>query len=118
PDDRAPALRRRLRSTLTGGPEALPPWLRAEAVREHRLPEVLERSVTRSTLPGEARRVRHETISSQQIARNSETLERRFARQGVRHTDPWSDRRLVELALTMPQHVLTPAGEAKWLARE
>ncbi|MQA00012.1 MAG: hypothetical protein GEU80_11900 [Dehalococcoidia bacterium] len=118
PDDRLPAVRRRLRSMLDGGAPPLPPWLRADAAREHRLPEVIGRSALRSTLPGEARRVRHEIVGDHQIARNSETLERRFARHGLRHADPWSDRRLVESVLAMPQHILTPAGEAKWLARE
>jgi asparagine synthase (glutamine-hydrolysing) len=45
-------------------------------------------------------------------------MERVFARAGLQYGDPWSDRRIAEFILSIPAHVLSPAGREKWLLRE
>jgi asparagine synthase (glutamine-hydrolysing) len=45
-------------------------------------------------------------------------VERLLAGAGIRYVDPWADRELAELALRIPQYVITPAGEPKRLLRE
>jgi asparagine synthase (glutamine-hydrolysing) len=41
-----------------------------------------------------------------------------FARQGLDVLDPTADRRVVERALTLPQHLLIRNGDPRWVTRE
>jgi asparagine synthase (glutamine-hydrolysing) len=116
PRGRAAAIRRVVRryARLT----AFPPWLRRDAIDRLHLRDILEEARPVSGLPTEALRRRHHHILDPMAERSAELLERRFARVGMRHVDPWSDRRLAELALGVPQRMITPIGERKGLLRE
>lgn len=118
PRDRFPAVRRGLRRLVRRADERFPPWLRREAIGRFNLADIIERTMPRSLLRGEARRRRHTQLLDPALARNAEALERKFARAGIRHADPWADARLAELVLRMPQYMITPAGEPKRLLRE
>jgi asparagine synthase (glutamine-hydrolysing) len=102
------------------GPRAkpLPEWLRPDAIRRFDPYDLKARGTPLSSLPGEARRRRHDGILKPEDARSAEGVERLLAGAGIRYVDPWADRRLAELALRIPQYVITPAGEPKRLLRE
>lgn len=108
--------RERMRRALGGDP--FPPWLRPDAIRRFDLLDVPEAVAPSWVLRGEARRRRFERVFSVYDGRSAEALERVFARAGLRHVAPWADLRLAALAVTIPQHVITPAGEPKGLLRE
>ncbi len=118
PHGRARGLRRAALAVVGGHEWRLPPWLRRDALDRLGRGDILGDEAPRSALPGEARRRRHDAILDAHDARSAEALERLFARAGIRYTDPWADRGLAELVLSVPQYVITPAGEPKRLLRE
>jgi len=97
---------------------SIPPWIRSDALTRLGLSDIIGLEVPRSTLKGEARRRRHDHILDPNETRNAEAVERWIARFGIRCDDPWADRRIAELMLSIPQHMITPAGEPKRLLRE
>ncbi len=68
-------------------------------------------------LHGYARRQRYRTALMPLHMRTATLFERRCARAGLAAADPWSDRRLVEFALAVPQRAINRAGENKRIAR-
>jgi asparagine synthase (glutamine-hydrolysing) len=119
PRYRAPGLRRYARR-LRRGPRStdLPRWAVAGRLQALGVERAREAAQPRSRLRGEARRMRHEELSAPVQTRNAEAMERVFARAGMQYGDPWSDRRIAEFILSIPAHVLSPAGREKWLLRE
>jgi asparagine synthase (glutamine-hydrolysing) len=114
----APLARGRLRGAADGSYVNFPRWLRPDAVARFGLRELAAAGIPRSPLRGEARRTRHRHILDAHNERNAEALELRLARDGLRYVDPWSDRRLAEFVLGLPQYAITPAGQAKGLLRD
>ena len=71
-----------------------------------------------SEIRNEARRRRHMLIFSAMSARSVELAERDHARHGLAYADPWSDRRLAEFVVAMPQHLVHRFGDFKRIARQ
>jgi asparagine synthase (glutamine-hydrolysing) len=118
PQDRAAATRQRLRRVGACTQDEFPIWLRREAIDRFSLRDIAAQAVPRSRLRGEARRRRHLRMLDPKLGRNTEAMERTFAQAGIRYVDPWADSRLADLVLRIPQYLITPAGEPKWLLRE
>jgi asparagine synthase (glutamine-hydrolysing) len=118
PPTAAPFVRARLRETVDDSYSEFPRWVRREALARFHLHELARRARPRSPLEGEARRRRHTLILNPMLERDTEAIEFRFARAGLRYVDPWGDRRLAELMLRVPPFHVNPGGEPKWLLRE
>jgi asparagine synthase (glutamine-hydrolysing) len=124
----APALRRaagRLRprwSASRRGPRLtrLPPWLRAEHFERAGVdPDADHEAVPPEALAGYARRERYRLVFVPLHMRGMVWSERTNASFGLGFVDPWSDRRLTEFVLSIPQAVLNRPGELrKRLVRE
>lgn len=95
-----------------GRPPRVPPWLTEEA---RRLATDAPGWNGSSRLPRPEQGV---TTLSPAVAAGLATATARAARSGVELRQPFRDRRLVELALTMPAHLLYRPGWPKWLLRE
>jgi asparagine synthase (glutamine-hydrolysing) len=67
---------------------------------------------------GAARRARYRHLSEPEQQRVGVWLERLYQRRGLNYADPWSDRRLFELALALPQRVLNSPAEPKRLVKQ
>ncbi len=113
PPQRAPALRRRLT-----GRRMLPPWIRPSFARQVRLFDLVEDHRPAAPMPEHARRHRYELIYDPTFFRVVTWMERLHAARGLEHVDPWSDRRLVEFVLALPQHEVQRVGSPKHIARE
>ncbi|MGH8883821.1 MAG: asparagine synthase-related protein [Egibacteraceae bacterium] len=114
PPGRVPRLRRRLASA----PPAPPTWLSAAFIRRVGLADVIAASRPYPAVSGRARRQRYELIHSPGQMRVATWLERSHARFGLGFADPWSDRRLVEFVLAVPQWVIQRRGQTKRIARQ
>lgn len=112
PPNRLPALRRALKGHQRPSPYPLAPWLTPLALPPSELPEAWAHT------PDPLRRQRYALIFNAMHLRGSTMAERLNARAGVGYADPWSDRRLVEFVLAVPQYQLTRLTEPKRLARE
>jgi asparagine synthase (glutamine-hydrolysing) len=71
----------------------------------------------RERLRGLARRQRYDAVFMPLHFHGLRTSERMHARLGQSFADPWSDRRLAEFAVAVPQRVLNRVGEMKRLTR-
>jgi len=120
PPERAPRLRRlagRLRGHARRRPgSGEPPWLlgRWDDLDRAALRAQSERSP--SDL-GTAARQRYRSVFSPMHMWGVGWSERMSARRGVGFSDAWSDRRLVEFVLAIPQRVLNTVGDEKRLVR-
>lgn len=112
PPDEAPRLRRALHLT-----RAYPEWVRPEFARRVGMDEILHLGIPRTTLDGFARRKRYQTIFWSVNGQDAVSWERYNARFGMGDADPFSDRRVVEFVMAVPQRELNRAGEFKLLAR-
>ena len=84
------------------------------------LPDLaMARSATKPEchIADDAQRRRFQLIFSAMSARSIEVLERHHARHGIDHVDPWSDRRLAEYVVSIPQHVVHRFGDVKRIVR-
>jgi asparagine synthase (glutamine-hydrolysing) len=108
-------VRRPLRRLLRRPPR-WPPWLRPDFVRRTGLDELVLPPPRRREFPEIARRQRHELLRGRDAMRN-EPAERVCAHHGLAYGDPWTDRRLWEFVLAIPQRLLNRAGEHKRLMR-
>ena len=96
-----------------------PPWVR---------PEFLERSgltaspSSRSHIPeglrDDARQRRYESVFSNVVTTGMAWSEKLHAEAGLAFADPWSDRRLAEFVIAMPQSLVQQLHAPKRLARE
>jgi asparagine synthase (glutamine-hydrolysing) len=112
---RALEARRRLRGAEQQPPYA--PWVRPEFARRIGLAEIIEQSKPRSPITDHARRLRYERIFMLASSRLMFTDERTRARFGLSFADPWSDRRLAEFVLAVPQWRIQQVGQPKRIAR-
>jgi asparagine synthase (glutamine-hydrolysing) len=110
-------------STVRGGPdtERLPPWIRPELAERVRLDELVRLYAETPAPPvaGPLRRRRYETIFTPMHLRWAVSHERRVARFGMEAVDAWSDRRIAEFCVAVPQQALNaPYSVDKRLVRE
>jgi asparagine synthase (glutamine-hydrolysing) len=113
--ERALGLRRRLRRS--GQQPPYPPWVRPEFANSIGLAELIEQRKPRSPFTNHARRMRYERIFMLSASRFMAADERTRARYGLSFADPWSDRRLAEFVLAVPQWRIQRVGESKRIAR-
>jgi asparagine synthase (glutamine-hydrolysing) len=113
--EQALGLRRRLRHSEQ--PPSYPPWVRPEFAERIGLRETIEQSEPRSPITDQARRIRYGRIFMLSSSRLMSADERTRARYGLGFADPWSDRRLAEFALAVPQWRIQRVGETKRIAR-
>jgi asparagine synthase (glutamine-hydrolysing) len=113
--ERARGLRRRLRRS--GQQLPYPPWVRPEFANSIGLAEIIEQREPRSPITDHARRMRYERIFMLASSRLMSADERTRARYGLGFADPWSDRRLAEFVLAVPQWRIQGVGKPKRIAR-
>ncbi len=113
--ERALGLRRRLRRSEEQ--PLYPPWVRPEFAERIGLAEIIEQSEPRSPLTDQARQVRYGRIFMLSSSRLMSADERTRARYGLGFADPWSDRRLAQFVLAVPQWRIQRVGESKRIAR-
>ena len=112
--ERALGLRRRLRRSEQ---PPYPPWVRPEFAERIGLAEIIEQSEPRYPFTDHARRMRYGRIFMPSSSRLMSGDERTRARYGLSFADPWSDRRLAEFVLAVPQWRIQRVGEVKRIAR-
>lgn len=124
PPGRAPRLRsaarRAYRAVRPFEPSALP-WVERDFLRSAGVEEIPATPATPPELEGarqHARRLRYEAIFAPEHMRGVRWAERLHAAHGLGFADPWSDVRLVEFAVAVPQRVLNVTGEEKRLVRQ
>jgi asparagine synthase (glutamine-hydrolysing) len=120
PVDRAPRLRRVV-SRLAGrhrrrGNTNLPPWLLGHWLAMDRA-GIRARSERVPKGMGFAARERYRSVFSAMHMWGVGWSDRMHALRGVGFADAWSDRRLVEFVLAVPQRVLNTVGDEKRLVR-
>jgi asparagine synthase (glutamine-hydrolysing) len=102
----------------TPKPLEAPAWLRPEVLdRTRDAIEALQPIEPPADLLGTARRMRYRFIFTQIQMRTLLWDERLSARAGLSLADPWSDRRITELVLAMPQWAVQRLSEPKRIAR-
>lgn len=116
PGDRLAWLRRWLQARLIRATPSPPPWLATPLPDPHRAEEMSDWRAA-PLLRGAARQRRHELIFAPMHHRGVLWSERTNARHGVGFVDPWSDRRLAELILAMPQYRVQAWDQPKSLLR-
>ncbi len=96
-----------------------PPWVRADLLARTGMAEPVD-SASRAPagLRGQARRRRYEAVFANPVASGMTWSEKLHAEAGLTLADPWSDRRLVEFVIAMPQWMVQRVHSPKRLARE
>ena len=112
-------MRRRLWGRMAGW-HMVPPypdWLRTDFADRVGLAELAQRVEAPPGLAASSVRQRYETIFIELHMRSLVDLERNQARFGLAIADAWSDRRLAEFVLAIPQSQLHRPSDYKSLAR-
>lgn len=94
-----------------------PPWVRAEFAERVGLADIIADALRPPSFGDAARRQRHQRVFLPQAARIAVLRNRTRAQYGMQFADPYSDRRLVELVLGLPQWLVQRRGQPKHLAR-
>jgi asparagine synthase (glutamine-hydrolysing) len=120
PDKRPQAMVTSLRKALgrTEHRRPYPTWVRSEFVQRTGLHELANHQEPYTAIKDPARRQRYYAVFWPEHLNNTVWIERLRARQGLGFADPWSDRRLAEFVLAVPQRVLNLPSETKRIARE
>ena len=118
PHHRLRPVRRALRAAWHRGAPRYPSWIDERFARRIGLTGIVEFQSPSPDLRGHGRRARYARALSAEVERSTVLMERRLARVGLAYADPWADRRLLRFALSVPQGVLSPAGDNKGLVRE
>ena len=113
--ERTLGLRRSLRRSEEQPP--YPPWVRPEFAERIGLAEIVQGGEPQPTMKNQARRMRYGRIFALASSRLVSADERTRARYGLGFADPWSDRRLAEFVLAVPQWRIQRVGESKRIAR-
>jgi asparagine synthase (glutamine-hydrolysing) len=96
------------RRRVAGSAQAQPPeWLRRLPTTDERIDDPVERPEGF----GAARAMRYDMIFTQLHIRGMAWSERTYARYGLSFADPFSDRRLVDFALAVPQAAINRPGD-------
>ena len=112
-------IQRRFWSRIADWPRVppYPDWLRPEFAERVGLAQLARPVAAPDTIREPSRRMRYESIFMEHHARILVEVERMHMHQGLLHSDPWSDLRLVEFVLAIPQHETHRPSEYKRLAR-
>ncbi|MEW6636306.1 MAG: asparagine synthase-related protein, partial [Actinomycetota bacterium] len=95
-----------------------PGWVNPEFARRIGLDEIIrDNEEPRSGIRDPVRRARYRLIFTYMHMRGMVWSNRTWARFGLTFADPWSDRRLAELVLAMPQWRVQRPSEPKGIAR-
>jgi asparagine synthase (glutamine-hydrolysing) len=94
------------------------PWIPNSMAGRVALSDMVRQAREPSRFDGYARGLRHARLFSAQGARIATLAERRRARLGIGFSDPYADRRLIELVLALPQWQVQRRGSPKQLMRE
>jgi asparagine synthase (glutamine-hydrolysing) len=89
---------------------AIPPWIEPSFATHHGLDGLVGTTPRAPAGFGPSRGLRHDWIFAQLHIRGMAWSERSYAQQGLVFADPFSDRRLVEFALAVPQAAITTPG--------
>lgn len=116
PSTALPSVRAKLRRALARA-DPIPPWVDPDLARETHLERLLNSDGPKVSGSGFARRERAAAILSASDVREVGWLDRLYSQFGVRLTDPWSDRRIAEFAVAVPQRILNTPGADKALLR-
>ncbi len=108
---RARRLARRPRPRGDGSVGPLPPWVEPAFAARHGLAELVGVGSAAPAGFGPSRALRHDWVLAQLHLRGMAWSERSYAQQGLAFADPFSDRRLAEFAMAVPQAAITPPGE-------
>lgn len=108
--------RQLVRAGLRVPTSSLEPTL-GPALREPELDLRAEQRDEASQLHGRGRQQRHERIFGYAAQQLRSLGQRQMAAHGLVHVDPWTDRRLVEWILAVPQHEVTRPDRPKDLVR-
>jgi asparagine synthase (glutamine-hydrolysing) len=120
PPTRFPRLRRTLKRLYRTvrphtPPSPFPAWVRSDFVRRAGpLPDSTAPPAWNSDL---VRQQRYQAVTMPWHMQVAASVERHAALHGLIPADPWSDRRVLEFALSVPPHVLCRTGTNKWLIR-
>jgi asparagine synthase (glutamine-hydrolysing) len=93
------------------------PWVRPEFAERIGLAEIVKEAEPQPTMENHARRMRYKLVFAFMHLRGMVWSERTWARYGLSFADPWSDRRLAEFVLAVPQWRIQRVGEYKRIAR-
>jgi asparagine synthase (glutamine-hydrolysing) len=115
--ERALEARRRLRRRSERSSYPYAPWVRPEFAERIGLAEIIKEAEPQPTMEDHARRMRYERIFMLASSRLMLADERTRARYGLSFADSWSDRRLAEFVLAIPQWRVQRVGENKRIAR-
>ena len=96
----------------------VPDWVRPDFARASGLSDLMHEPLPRPDLRPPARRLRYSFLRQSKGAQVTTWEERNVARFGMTYIDVWSDRRLVEFVLSIPQFIHHFGGQYKWLVRE
>ena len=96
----------------------IPPWIPTAFSQRVDLPTIIADDVVRSGIRHPARAARYERIFRAGGDRTAVWHERSAARDGLGWADPWSDRRLTEFVLAIPQHLVNRFAQPKRLAHQ
>lgn len=102
---------------IRGNVALWPPWVDDDLARRVDLGDVIAQHRVPPAFDGSARRLRAQRLFMPQGARIAVLRDRTRARYGMAFADPFSDRRLVELVLSLPQWRVQRRGVPKRLAR-
>ncbi|MFO7777940.1 MAG: asparagine synthase-related protein [Nitriliruptoraceae bacterium] len=108
---RARRLARRPRPGGNGNVGPLPPWVEPAFAARHGLAELIGAGSVAPPGFGPSRALRHDWVLAQLHLRGMAWSERSYAQQGLVFADPFSDRRLAEFAMAVPQAAITPPGD-------
>ena len=111
-DGRLPPLR-----ALAERTHDVPRWVRPEFAEASGAVGLGAMGDAPRTLPGHATRERYRAVFTPLQLHGVLASERTHARFGQAFADPWSDRRLAEFAVAVPQRVLNTVGDEKRLTR-
>ena len=94
-----------------------PAWVRPSFARRTALGDLLAQDQHQPGFRDPARRARYRRIFAPAGMRVAAVMERTRSRAGTQYADPFSDRRLAELVLSMPQALVQRRGEPKRILR-
>ncbi len=95
----------------------LPAYVRSDFASRAQVYDLHERRYPASPITNEARRLRYELIFSSTSFRRISLIERHQAAHGLGFADPWSDRRIAEFVVSIPQHEVHRFLDYKRLTR-
>lgn len=99
------------------GKRAPPSWIAPDFVKRSGLHKLLRRETSRPFGWEYARNRRYGSVQSTLNMQAAKWMERNHARFGLSVADPWSDLRIINFSLAVPQRTLNWAGRRKLLTR-